>query len=129
MTKAEQREVIIETLQQELIERFNDNIMNYQDSFTSGFSQKEVDEFEKKIDELDEMDLYNYLEDLIENKLDFLIEKYGLVVVDDELDFDLVEPIYTEYIEKFINGELDESEFEDIEEVFTERLIKSKIIV
>ena len=107
MTKAEQREVIIETLQQELIERFNDNIMNYQDSFTSGFSQKEVDEFEKKFDELDEMDLYNYLEDLIENKLDFLIEKYGLVVVDDELDFDLVEPIYTEYIEKFINGELD----------------------
>lgn len=129
MTKAEQREVIIETLQQELIERFDDNIMNYQDSFTSGFSQKEVDEFEKKFDELDEMDLYNYLEDLIENKLDFLIEKYGLVVVDDELDFDLVEPIYTEYIEKFINGELDESEFEDIEEVFTERLIKSKIIV
>lgn len=98
MTKAEEREVIIETLQQELIERFDTNIEYY---------SQNIDDIDDVLEELGEMNLYNYLQDLIENKLDFLIEKYGLVVVDGELNLDLVEPIYIEYIEKFVNGELE----------------------
>lgn len=98
MTKAEERVEIIETLQYELIDRFDTNIEYYIEN---------IDDIEQALEQLDEMYLYNYLQDLINNKLDFLIEKYGLVVVDDELDFDLVEPIYVEYIEKFVNGELE----------------------
>lgn len=98
MTKAEKREVIIETLQQELIERFNDNIEYY---------IQNIDESaEGVLEGLDEMQLYNFFEDLVENKVDFLIKKYNLTVVDGEIDLDLIEPIYVEYIEKFINGTL-----------------------
>ena len=98
MTKAEEREEIIGTLQQELIERFDDIIEYYVvniDESADGVLQT-----------LDETELYNYFEDLVENKVDFLIKKYNLTVVDGELDLDLVEPIYLEYIEKFINGTL-----------------------
>lgn len=98
MTKAEQREVIIETLQHELIERFDMNIEYYIEN---------IDESaEDELAELDEMHLYDYVEDLVENKVDFLIKKYNLIIEDGELNVDLIEPIYIEYIEKFVNGEL-----------------------
>lgn len=98
MTKAEEREVIIDTLQQDLIERFDSNIEYYIEN---------IDESaEDDIAELDEMHLYDYVEDLVENKVDFLIKKYNLIVEDGELNVDLIEPIYIEYIEKFVNDML-----------------------
>jgi hypothetical protein len=98
MTKAEEREVIIETLYNELLERFDSNIEYYIEN---------IDESaEEALEELDEMHLYDYVEDLVENKVDFLIKKYNLIVEDGELNVELIEPIYIEYIEKFVNGEL-----------------------
>jgi len=105
MTKAEEREEIIETLQYELIERFDTNIEYYIEN---------IDEsVEDKLGELDQYLLVDYLQHLIDDKLNFLIEKYELVIVDGELDFDLIEPIYVEQIEKFVNGELDTSEMKN----------------
>jgi hypothetical protein len=101
MTKAEQREVIIETLQYELIERFDTNIEYYSENIA-----KKPRKFDKKLDKLDQYLLVDYLQHLIDDRLDHLIKKYFLVVVDGELDFDLIEPIYVEYIKKFVNGEL-----------------------
>ncbi len=98
MTKAEEREVIIETLFNELLEKFDSNIEYY---------IQNIDESaEDVLAELDEMHLYDYCEDLVENKVDFLIEKYNLTIEDGMLDLDLVEPIYIEYIEKFVNDML-----------------------
>ena len=98
MTKAEEREVIIETLYNELLEKFDSNIEYY---------IQNIDESaEDVLAELDEMHLYDYVEDLVENKVDFLIKKYNLIVEDGELNVELIEPIYIEYIEKFVNGEL-----------------------
>lgn len=98
MTKTEEREVIIETLYNELLERFDSNIEYYIEN---------IDESaEDDLAELDEMHLYDYVEDLVENKVDFLIKKYNLIVKDGELNVDLIEPIYIEYIEKFVNGDL-----------------------
>ena len=57
--------------------------------------------------------MVDYLQHLIDDKLNFLIEKYELVIVDGELDFDLIEPIYVERREKFVNGELDTSEMKN----------------
>jgi len=98
MTKAEEREVIIETLYNELLEKFDSNIEYY---------IQNIDESaEDVLAELDEMHLYDYVEDLVENKVDFLIKKYNLIVEDGELNVDLIEPIYIEYIEKFVNDML-----------------------
>jgi hypothetical protein len=101
MTKAEEREVIIETLQYELIERFDTNIEYYSENIA-----KKPKKFDKKLDKLDQYLLVDYLQHLIDDRLDHLIKKYFLVVVDSELDFDLIEPIYVEYIKKFVNGKL-----------------------
>lgn len=85
-------------MSQELIEGFDANIEYYIEN---------IDESaEDELAELDEMHLYDYVEDLVENKVDFLIEKYNLIVKDGELNVDLIEPIYLEYIEKFVNGDL-----------------------
>ena len=92
MTKAEEREVIIETLQYELIERFDTNIEYYSENIA-----KKPKKFDKKLDKLDQYLLVDYLQHLIDDRLDHLIKKYFLVVVDGELDFDLIEPIYVEY--------------------------------
>jgi hypothetical protein len=104
MTKAEEREVIIETLQYELIERFDTNIEYYSENIA-----KKPKKFDKKLDKLDQYLLVDYLQHLIDDRLDHLIKKYFLVVVDGELDFDLIEPIYVEYIKKFVNGKLNTS--------------------
>jgi len=104
MTKAEEREVIIETLQQELIEKFDSNIEYYSENIA-----KRPKKFDKKLDKLDQYLLVDYLQHLIDDRLDHLIKKYFLVVVDGELDFDLIEPIYVEYIKKFVNGKLNTS--------------------
>jgi hypothetical protein len=104
MTKAEEREVIIETLQQELIEKFDSNIEYYSENIA-----KKPKKFDKKLDKLDQYLLVDYLQHLIDDRLDHLIKKYFLVVVDGELDFDLIEPIYVEYIKKFVNGKLNTS--------------------
>ena len=68
MTKAEKREVILETLQYELLERFDTNIEYYND---------EVAEIEVALSLLDETIPYDYLQDLIDNNLDFSIKKYS----------------------------------------------------
>jgi hypothetical protein len=98
MTKVEEREVINEALYNELIEKYDSNIEYY---------IQNIDESAEDIlSELDEMHLYDYVEDLVENKVDFLIKKYNLILEDGELNIDLIEPIYVEYIEKFVNDML-----------------------
>ena len=103
MTKQEERVEIIETLQYEMIDRFDTNIEHYIEQL---YDEKKQEKFEKKLEKLDQYLLVDYLQHLIDDKLDFLIEKYNLVIVNGELDFDLIEPIYVEYIEKFVNGRL-----------------------
>ncbi len=97
MTEVEQRTVISETLYDELLERFDTNIEYYIEN---------IEDVQDTLEELDEMHLYDYVEDLVMNKIELLIDRYKLVVVDGILNTELITPIYVDYIKKHVNGTL-----------------------
>ena len=111
-------EIINEYLKYELVDRAEINIEHYTESFTSEMDDdEEIEKFEKKCEVFYKKDLQCLFDILITNHLDYLINKYDLVVENDEVDFELITPIYTEYMTKYLDHklyEIDDSEMHNV---------------
>ncbi len=90
----EELEIIKEYLEYELVDRAEINIEHYTESFTSEMDDdEEIEKFEKKCEDFYKKDLQCLFEILVTNYLEYLINKYDLVVENDEVNDELITPI------------------------------------
>jgi len=64
----------------------------------------------KKCEVFYKKDLQCLFEILISNHFNYLINKYDLLVENDEVDFELITPIYTDFMTKYLDHKLYEIE-------------------
>lgn len=103
----EELEIIKEYLEYELIDRAEINIEHYTESFTCEMEdEEEIEKFQKKCENFNTKDLQCLFDILVTNYLEYLINKYDLVVINDEVDFDLITPICIEYMTKYLDHKL-----------------------
>lgn len=116
--------IIKNCLEYELIEIVDANTEHYTESFIIEMEDdEEIEKFEKKCENLYKKDLQCLFEILITNHLDYLIDKYDLVVENDEVDFELITPIYTEYMTKYLDHKLYEFEESKTFNVFSQFIL------
>ena len=121
----EEVEIIKECLEYELVEIVDAHTQHYTESFISEMVDDEgIEKFEKKCENLYERDLQCLFGILITNHLDYLINKYDLVVENDEVNDDLMTPIYIEYMTKYLDHKLYEIDDSEIYNVYSQFILE-----
>ena len=121
----EELEIIKEYLEYELVDRAEINIEHYTESFTCEMEDEvEIEKFEKKYENFYTKDLQCLFKILITSYLEYLINKYDLAVENDEVDFELITPIYTEYMTKYLDHKLFEIEDSEIYNVYSQFILE-----
>jgi hypothetical protein len=104
-------EIIKNCLEYELIETIESKIDEYSIDILSDIKEEdEIEMMTEKCENLYENDLQCLFDILITNHFDYLIDKYDLVVENDEVDFELITPIYTDFMTKYLDHKLYEIE-------------------
>ena len=117
-------EIIKECLEYELVEVAGANIEHYTENFTSEMDDdEEIEKFEKKCEDFYKKDLQCLFEILVTNYLEYLINKYDLVVENDEVDYELITPIYTEYMTKYLDNKLYEIDDSEMNNVYSQFIL------
>jgi hypothetical protein len=120
----EELEIIKNDLEYELIEIVDANTQHYTESFTDEMDDEmEIEKFEKKCENFYKKDLQCLFDILITNHFDYLINKYDLVVENNEVDFELITPIYTEYMTKYLDDKLYEIEDSEMNHVYSQFIL------
>lgn len=121
----EELEIIKSTLEYELVEIVDAHTQHYTESLISEMVDDEgIEKFEKKCENLYERDLQCLFGILITNHLDYLINKYDLVVENDEVNDDLMTPIYIEYMTKYLDHKLYEIDDSEIYNVYSQFILE-----
>jgi len=121
----EELEIIKSTLEYELIEIVGSKIDEYSIDILSDIEdEKEMKKFEKRCEKLYGKDLKCLFEILVTNYLEYLINKYDLVVENDEVDFELIIPIYTEYMTKYLDHKLYKIDDSEIYNVYSQFILQ-----
>ncbi len=121
----EEIEIIKECLEYELVEVAGANIEHYIENFTSEMGdEEEIEKFEKKCENFYEKDLQCLFDILIKNHFDYLIYKYDLVVENDEVNDELMRPIYIEYMTKYLDHKLNEIDDSEIYTVYSQFILE-----
>jgi hypothetical protein len=121
----EELEIIKSTLEYELVEIVDAHTQHYTESFISEMVDDEgIEKFEKKCENLYERDLQCLFGILITNHLDYLINKYDLVVENDEVNDDLMTPIYIEYMTKYLDHKLYEIDDSEIYNAYSQFILE-----
>ena len=118
-------EIIKECLEYELVEVAGANIEHYTENFTSEMDEEEeIEKFEKKCEDFYKKDLQCLFEILVTNYLEYLINKYDLVVINDEVNDELMTPIYIEYMTKYLDHKLYEIDDSEIYNVYSQFILE-----
>lgn len=121
----EDLEIIKNDLEYELIEIVDANIEHYTENFTSEMDdEEEIEKFEKKCEDFYKKDLQCLFEILVTNYLEYLINKYDLVVENDEVNDELMTPIYIEYMTKYLDHKLYEIDDSEIYNVYSQFILE-----
>lgn len=121
----EELEIIKEYLEYELVDRAEINIEHYIESFTCEMEDEvEIEKFEKKCENFYAKDLQCLFDILVTNYLEYLINKYDLVVINDEVDFELITPIYTEYMTKYLDHKLYKIDDSEIYNIYSQFILQ-----
>lgn len=121
----EEIEIIKECLEYELVEVAGANIEHYTENFTSEMDdEEEIEKFEKKCENFYEKDLQCLFDILIKNHFDYLINKYDLVVENDEVNDELMTPIYIEYMTKYLDHKLYKIDDSEIYNVYSQFILE-----
>ncbi len=121
----EELEFIKSTLEYELIEIVGSNIDEYSIDILSDIEdEKEMKKVEKRCEKLHEKDLKCLFEILVTNYLEYLIKKYDLVVINDEVDFELIIPIYTDYMTKYLDHKLYKIDDSEIYNIYSQFILQ-----
>ena len=121
----EELETIKECLEYELVEVAGANIEHYTENFTSEMDdEEEIEKFEKKCEDFYKKDLQCLFEILVTNYLEYLINKYDLVVENDEVNDELMTPIYIEYMTKYLDHKLYEIDDSEIYNVYSQFILE-----
>ena len=121
----EELEIIKECLEYELVEVAGANIEHYTENFTSEMDdEEEIEKFEKKCEAFYKKDLQCLFGILITNHLDYLINKYDLVVENDEVNDEIMTPIYIEYMTKYLDHKLYEIDDSEIYNVYSQFILE-----
>jgi hypothetical protein len=121
----EELEIIKECLEYELVEVAGANIEHYTENFTSEMDdEEEIEKFEKKCEDFYKKDLQYLFAILITNHFDYLIYKYDLVVENDEVNDELMRPIYIEYMTKYLDHKLNEIDDSEIYNVYSQFILE-----
>ncbi len=122
--KKEELEIIKECLEYELVEIVDEHTQHYTEIFTIEMEDdEEIEKFEKKCENLYKKDLQCLFGILITNHLDYLINKYDLVVENDEVDYELITPIYIEYMTKYLENKLYEIDDSEMNNVYSQFIL------
>lgn len=117
-------EIIKECLEYELVEVAGANIEHYTENFTSEMDDdEEIEKFEKKCEDFYKKDLQCLFEILVTNYLEYLINKYDLVVENDEVNDELITPIYIEYMTKYLDHKLYEIDDSEMNNVYSQFIL------
>lgn len=117
-------EIINEYLKYELVDRAEINIEHYTECFTSEMKDdEEIEKFEKKCEDFYKKDLQCLFEILVANYLEYLINKYDLVVENDEVNDELITPIYIEYMTKYLDNKLYEIDDSAMNNVYSQFIL------
>ena len=117
-------EIIKECLEYELVEVAGANIEHYTENFTSEMDDdEEIEKFEKKCEDFYKKDLQCLFGILITNHFDYLIYKYDLVVENDEVNDELITPIYIEYMTKYLDHKLYEIDDSEMNNVYSQFIL------
>ena len=124
----EDLEIIKNDLEYELIEIVDANTEHYTESFAIEMEDdEEIEKFEKKCENLYKKDLQCLFGILITNHLDYLIDKYDLVVENDEVNDELITPIYIEYMTKYLDHKLYEIDDLEIYNVYSQFILENVV--
>lgn len=121
----EELEIIKNNLEYELIEIVGSKIDEYSIDILSDIEdEKEMKKFEKRCEKLYGKDLKCLFEILVTNYLEYLINKYDLVVENDEVDFELIIPIYKEYMTKYLDHKLYKIDDSEIYNIYSQFILQ-----